>query len=230
MSYARSDVMNVTVSRAHGGCGDPHSRPIRNGAPAKIWQLDCPQCRAYLHDDPLWSDTLADLPSTPDEDTARDTAEKHTARSRDDIMALALAKIAGLPVAEFLSGMVGQAADSGTVECAAGHENFPSAKFCAECGERLAADAAVPASESVHALPSAVTTSATESTTRVEWLSDPDLRGSMVDPYAQQPAQPEVLTQPSVDKGAIARPPRAARQATQPKRPAAAKRAPGAVS
>jgi hypothetical protein len=52
-------------------------------------------------------------------------------------MALALAKIAGLPVAEFLGGMIGQAADDGVITCAAGHDNFPSAKFCAECGGRL---------------------------------------------------------------------------------------------
>src|SRR5215472_6585962 len=123
MPYARSDVMYVTVSRAHGGCGESHSRPVRNGAPAKMWQLNCPKCSAYLLHDPLWSGTLADVPSTPDEDTARDNVEKNTARSREDIMALALAKIAGLPVADFLSGMVGQATDTGTVNCSAGHEN-----------------------------------------------------------------------------------------------------------
>jgi hypothetical protein len=52
-------------------------------------------------------------------------------------MALALAKIAGLPVAEFLGGMLGQAADAGTVSCPNDHENFPSAKFCAECGASM---------------------------------------------------------------------------------------------
>lgn len=143
MSYARSDVMYVTVSRAHGGCGEAHSRPVVQGAPVKTWQLDCPQCAAYLLNDPLWSGSLAEVPSTPDEDTARETARTQTERSREDIMALALAKIAGLPVAEFLGGMIGNTAiavESGqpaTVKCPAGHENFATAKFCAECGGRL---------------------------------------------------------------------------------------------
>jgi hypothetical protein len=147
--YARSDVMHVTVSRAHGGCGEPHTRPVRNGAPSKTWALDCPQCQRYLTHDPLWSGTMADVPSTPDEDLARDNAEKSTARSRDDIMALALAKIAGLPVAEFLGGMIGQATDAGTVSCLNGHENFPSAKFCAECGTSMTKAADAPAEPEV---------------------------------------------------------------------------------
>lgn len=140
--YARSDVMYVTVGRKHGGCGESHARPVVNGAPTRTWKLDCPQCQAHLAHDPLWSGTMADVPSTPDEDLARDNAEKSTARSREDIMALALAKIAGLPVAEFLGGMIGQAADTGTVSCPDGHENFPTSKFCAECGAKMSADAA----------------------------------------------------------------------------------------
>jgi hypothetical protein len=135
--YARSDVVCVTVSHSHGGCGTVHARPVVNGAPAKVWSVDCPQCKDYLAKDPLWSTTLADVPSSPDEDLARDNAEKSTTRSREDIMALALAKIAGLPVTEFLGGMLGQAADQGTVKCVNNHENFPSAKFCAECGAPL---------------------------------------------------------------------------------------------
>lgn len=138
--YARSDVMYVTVGRKHGGCGEPHARPVVNGAPARSWKLDCPQCQSHLAHDPLWSGTMADVPSTPDEDLARDNVEKSTARSREDIMALALAKIAGLPVAEYLSGMLGNAVDTGTVSCPDGHENFPSSKFCGECGARMNAD------------------------------------------------------------------------------------------
>lgn len=138
--YARSDVMHVTVSRAHGGCGEPHSRPVRNGAPDKLWKLSCPQCQQFLASDPLWSGTLADVPDTPDEVLARDNVQKTTMKSRDDLMALAVAKLAGLPVAEFLTGVVAQTADQGVMLCGDGHENVPSAKFCGECGVKLHAE------------------------------------------------------------------------------------------
>lgn len=213
--YARSDVMNVTVSRAHGGCGQPHSRPVRNGAAARTWALDCPLCQQYLSGDPLWSGTLADVPATPDEDLARDSAEKQTSRSREDIMALALAKIAGLPVAEFLGGMIGQAADTGTVACHAGHENFPSAKFCAECGERISASGDV---EAAHTSSISTSTTAATGAAHVEWLVDSNMRGDMTNAPSQRPA----AAHPAPDSDApSAAPPRSARRVTQPKRPAA---------
>jgi hypothetical protein len=140
-TYARSDVASVTVGRSHGGCGETHRRPVTNGNPARSWGLVCSLCEAHLTHDPLWSGSLAEVPDTPDEVSARDNVQRHTARSRDDLVALALAKIAGLPVAEFLGEMVGQAADQGTVYCSAGHENFPTAKFCSECGGSLKRDA-----------------------------------------------------------------------------------------
>lgn len=145
--YARSDIAAVTVGRSHGGCGEVHSRPVVNGAPARTWGLTCPPCEAHLTHDPAWSGTLADVPSTPDEDLARESAVKKTISSRDDIMALALAKIAGLPVAEYLTGMVGKAVDSGTVLCNRGHENFPQSKFCGECGAPLGEVITLPAAE-----------------------------------------------------------------------------------
>ena len=146
-AYARSDVVSVTVSRSHRGCGQVHTRPVVNGAPARLWALTCPQCEPYLLKDPLWSATTADVPSTPDEDLARDSAQKSTTRSREDLMALALAKIAGLPVAEFLGEITGQVEGRGTVKCAAGHENFPTAKFCAECGASMSAAPALARAE-----------------------------------------------------------------------------------
>lgn len=158
--YARSDIAAVTVGRSHGGCGVVHSRPVVNGAPARTWGLTCPPCEAHLTHDPAWSGTLADVPSTPDEDLARESAVKKTISSRDDIMALALAKIAGLPVAEYLTGMVGKAVDSGTVLCNRGHENFPQSKFCGECGAPLGEVIALPATQSTTDIEQAVTKAA----------------------------------------------------------------------
>jgi hypothetical protein len=187
--------MSVAVSRAHGGCGEPHSRPVSHGAPAKIWALNCPQCSEYLANDPLWSGTLADVPTTPDEDLARDNAEKSTTRSREDIMALALAKIAGLPVAEFLEPMIKRTADYGTIACAAGHENVPSSKFCAECGARLVISVpAVPDADDRTLPAAAVTVPATVESDDQERSGPPPV------PSAAAPAR------------------RPARQVTQPKR------------
>lgn len=49
--YARADVMHVSVPVANGGCGQPHSRPVRNGAPDKEWALTCPDCETFLRQD-----------------------------------------------------------------------------------------------------------------------------------------------------------------------------------
>src|SRR5580698_6953669 len=46
--YARSDLMSVSVPVASGGCGGTHSRPVRDGAPARDFRLDCPGCETFL--------------------------------------------------------------------------------------------------------------------------------------------------------------------------------------
>lgn len=93
--YARNDLQFVTIPPGSGGCGDSHSRPVRNGAPDKIWKLDCPSCESYLKGDrkprilkttpankeagiaakqerladcdPMWSSTPESIPLSPDE-------------------------------------------------------------------------------------------------------------------------------------------------------------------
>jgi hypothetical protein len=140
--YARSDVMSVTVSRAHGGCGTAHTRPVKQGAPARTWQLDCPQCQGFLAHDPLWSGTLADVPPTYDEKRNEESANFTFTKNRDDIMTMALAKIAGLPTGGMLAGTVTQTAEQGAGSCSNGHVNFAGVKFCGECGERLGTPAA----------------------------------------------------------------------------------------
>lgn len=49
--YARGDVMCIGVPVTSGGCGDTHSRPVRDGAPVKLWALDCPGCERFLNGD-----------------------------------------------------------------------------------------------------------------------------------------------------------------------------------
>jgi hypothetical protein len=135
--YARSDVASVTVSRSHHGCGETHRRPLQNGSPVRLWALTCVPCETHLTHDPLWAGTVPDVPDTPDETRAQENSQRTSVKSREDLMALAMAKIAGLPVSEFLGEMIGASANRGTVNCASGHENFPNAKFCAECGSKL---------------------------------------------------------------------------------------------
>jgi hypothetical protein len=137
--YARSDVLSVTVSRAHAGCGEVHRRPITpDGTPARTWRLDCPACQGHLSHDPLWSGNEGTVPATPDETTAVENSNTLFSRNRDDIMTMALARLAGLPEGMMLrGGDVGAAARQALVKCPDGHENFPGTKFCGECGERM---------------------------------------------------------------------------------------------
>jgi hypothetical protein len=91
--YARSDVMHVAIPVTDGGCGSSHSRPVRNGAPARTWGLNCPQCEAYLRHDlahdihentpipqktvvGLWSGSPDGIPETFDEQRLRETGER----------------------------------------------------------------------------------------------------------------------------------------------------------
>lgn len=84
--YARSDVMSVAIPAEGGGCGEGHSRPVRNGAPVKLWGLTCMPCEKVLRDDiardigynkkdgshyrhevGMWSENSLHVPKTPDE-------------------------------------------------------------------------------------------------------------------------------------------------------------------
>jgi|SRR5277367_705710 len=135
--YARADVMSVSIGQAHGGCGNSHTRPVVQGAPVKIWKLACSQCQGYLANDPLWSGNLADIPSTPDEERGKENADILFARNRDDVMTMALARIAGMPAGDLMKNVAIQTAEQGTVRCSDGHDNFPTAHFCGECGIQL---------------------------------------------------------------------------------------------
>lgn len=99
--HARSDISGVSISEAHGGCGETHSRPVVNGAPADSWSLSCPRCEEFLRFDPCWSAVRDSVPETPDEVSAREDRQKRTDTDTQRMMAEA---VTSLP--EILSQMI----------------------------------------------------------------------------------------------------------------------------
>ena len=136
MLHARSDLAYVIVPATSGGCGEPHRRPVEQGAPAKVWTLNCPPCENHLRHEPTWSTTLSEIPETYDEKLAREDFDKRGARDKDQVLALALAKLAGVELPESLlrpiTGNLPQAV--ALMECPAGHPGKPGSRFCATCG------------------------------------------------------------------------------------------------
>lgn len=137
--YARADLASVTVSSAHGGCGLVHSRPAPGGNPVAVWKLDCSACEKYLRQDPLWSATVSEIPETPDQKLTREDWEKRGVKDRDNVLALALGKLAGVELPDTIRmPIAGQQphlpAIAGMLVCANGHDCEPGSKFCAECG------------------------------------------------------------------------------------------------
>lgn len=123
--YARSDVMSVSIPVTSGGCGKSHSRPVRNGAPAKEFELSCPGCENFLKGggrqvlkqnpidketrtggelvrvtdvDPQWGSTPESAPETPDEQTYVAKRNKQGQEELQMIQALAFAKQAGIEI------------------------------------------------------------------------------------------------------------------------------------
>src|SRR5215472_8680361 len=95
--YARGDIAAVTISATHGGCGTTHSRPVEQGAPARIWSLACEAgCEDYLRSDPLWSATIPEIPETYDETKKRERDEKAGKLDRENQLAAALIELGGL--------------------------------------------------------------------------------------------------------------------------------------
>ena len=168
--FARSDLRQVAVSPAHGGCGGTHARPEVNGFPVAIWGLDCDRCESYLSGanrpkvlknfpgdlnkgiapkqervldgDPLWSTSRDTIPLTPDE--ARDDAFlRTTAQHQINAMnALSSAITAGLKIPPEMMQLLRKSLPSGmipgTMLCASGHDNTPGARYCQQCGIRMA--------------------------------------------------------------------------------------------
>jgi hypothetical protein len=140
--YARSDLASVSLSAAHGGCGEIHVRPAPGGKPDKLWALDCANgCEDHLRHDPLWSTTLAEIPETYDSKLVRERDEKMGKLDRENQLAealIALQNLGQLPAAfaqvvESITGAPANAVAGSTV-CPQGHDNKAGHKFCAECG------------------------------------------------------------------------------------------------
>ena len=140
MPYARSDLASIVVSAAHGGCGLVHTRPAPGGNPVREWKLDCAPCSTYLAGDPLWSATSSDIPETPDETKGREDFQKRGATDRDNVLALAMAKLAGVELPQTLRQAISGASPdihaiiAGKLICAEGHDAEPGSRFCQECG------------------------------------------------------------------------------------------------
>jgi hypothetical protein len=126
--YDRSDVMSVGVSPNAGGCGQTHSRPVVDGAPSKVFELDCPQCSNALVGDTQWTKHSDDLPKTPDEQAKLDEEAKRGLLSNKADLASGIAD----GISQGLSSM------TSCRNC--GKMNF-SGKFCGECGKKLGAPA-----------------------------------------------------------------------------------------
>lgn len=83
--YARSDVLGVGVPVDGGGCGVFHSRPVLDGAPAKLFAVDCPPCEQYLRSrlPDQWTPNRWDIPLTPDEDREASVLEDQARRLQE---------------------------------------------------------------------------------------------------------------------------------------------------
>jgi ribosomal protein S27AE len=135
--YAREDLASVTVSAAHGGCGSVHIRPAPGGNPVAVWKLDCAACEVHLKSDGLWASTVSEIPETPDSKLQREDWEKRGVKDRDNVLALALGRLAGVELPETLRmPELAQHATAiaGKLVCEAGHDCEAGSKFCPECG------------------------------------------------------------------------------------------------
>jgi hypothetical protein len=124
--YARSDLMSVSIPNASGGCGRTHSRPVTKGVVARVWELNCPPCEAYLRgdnkgkvikvtggdknkgiaprmehvadSDPHWASTPASVPQTPDEEKIHSVRAELGAKQLQMLEGFAAAVKAGLDI------------------------------------------------------------------------------------------------------------------------------------
>ena len=102
MIYAPADFVAVTVpADDRGGCGEQHRRP--DGA--HTWALSCEACEPFLmQSDSRWVRTAAEIPETYDQRKSRETLAIRGTQDRDDILTIALARLAGLDLPPSLAG------------------------------------------------------------------------------------------------------------------------------
>jgi hypothetical protein len=169
VAYCRSDINEISISPAHGGCGRPHAK-----GGSRIFQLECEQCEAAVlgHNRPRvwkwregrgyqqgqldnwdgWAAALQDVPLTPDEEIERDRVHQTGRTELERLQAMAMANQLGIPVPEALASSLGgvraleeMRADPQVI-CPLGHSNRVGAKFCDLCGTSMQAPAGPEAS------------------------------------------------------------------------------------
>jgi SAP domain len=124
--YARNDMCSTGIPVSSGGCGNTHSRPVINGAPVKVWALDCLPCESFLSGagkpkilkftpgdakagiparqehvadmDPRWSSSPDAIPLTPDEQLRNATRTERGAQQLQMIQALNALRTSGIDV------------------------------------------------------------------------------------------------------------------------------------
>jgi hypothetical protein len=161
--YARSDVCAISIPVTSGGCGNSHTRPVRNGAPDKDFRLDCPQCEGFLKGDrrpqvlryeidpetktvvsqqrvadadPHWASSPYATPETPDEKKTHKRQMEMGEKQLAILQAWTAAKNAGIEVpseALFMANHYLPGITKGMTICPNGHDNHSGAKFCSEC-------------------------------------------------------------------------------------------------
>jgi len=122
--YARSDVCAISIPLPNG-CGATHTRPVTRGVPAKVFELTCPPCEAYLRGDgkpkklvyetdkrtgqvvrqarvpdasDQWSSTPDTIPQTPDEERVNAVRQERGSQQIQMIQALAALRATGIQV------------------------------------------------------------------------------------------------------------------------------------
>ena len=121
-----------------------HAREVTHGAPAKHFALTCSPCEGFLKEraSDIWASTLADIAETPDETKGREDFQKRGATDRDNVLAIALAKMAGVELPQTIRQAISGAspalpAIAGIMVCEAGHDCEPGSRFCSECGSPM---------------------------------------------------------------------------------------------
>ena len=146
MLFARNDVDFFNVPVGSGGCGAPggHRRPVIDGAPVRPWRVECVSCEPFLRErmSDLFASSEADVAETPDETKGREDFQKRGATDRDNILAIAMAKLAGVELPQTIRQSISGAspqidAIAGKIVCRDGHDCEPGSVFCDECGSEM---------------------------------------------------------------------------------------------
>jgi len=146
--YAPSDMDQINVSPAHGGCGTPHRRETGpDGLRVQPWAVTCPgKCEVFLESDGRWSKTVEEIQETYDETRARERYELKGVKDRDALLAVAVARMAGIDASQIppavqrmISGLQPHIPVAGEMVCPRGHANVPGGRYCAQCGAQMSA-------------------------------------------------------------------------------------------